>query len=145
MANSFHHSPVSDRLAIRFTHHNRRRVLRYERYRRIGATMLKMQKTFTQSTQAIDHIIAFTFATGFMTSAVELTAAICFWTHPGNYIWVPLLIAVSGLYTASFLAMLNQRRHFRHMLPDHDFRALAELKAMPRFVSVCRGRATTFS
>lgn len=82
---------------------------------------LKMQKTdFTQSLQVIDHMIAFTFATGFLASAVELAAAICFWTLPENYTWVSLLIIVSGLYTVSVLAALNQRRQFHHMLPDHD-------------------------
>lgn len=83
---------------------------------------LKMQKTdFTQSLQVIDHMIAFTFATGFLLSVVELAAAICFWTLPGNYTWASLLIVVSGLYTVSILAALNQRRQFRHMLPDHDY------------------------
>ncbi|KAI6115345.1 hypothetical protein EDD16DRAFT_1069761 [Pisolithus croceorrhizus] len=82
---------------------------------------LKMQKTaFTQSLQVIDRMTALTFATGFLASVVELSAAICFWTLPGNYTWVSLLIVVSGLYTVSVLAALNQRRQFHHMLPDHD-------------------------
>lgn len=82
---------------------------------------LKIQKIdFTQPSQVIDLIIVFTFATGLLTSAAELTTVVCLWALPGNCTWMSLWIAVSGLYTVSFLAALNQRGHFCQLLPGHD-------------------------
>ncbi|KAJ7914859.1 hypothetical protein B0H13DRAFT_2324860 [Mycena leptocephala] len=71
----------------------------------------------------IDTIISWTAQTGLFTCMAAIAVTVCFATMKQDrksfrYIWLPLLILTTGLYSNSLLSLLNGRLHLGYQTAD---------------------------
>lgn len=64
----------------------------------------------------LDQLVTYTIRTGFLTSTIALSVAICFQVMPSNLIWLALYTFLAKLYSNSLLSALNKRKYLRRRI-----------------------------
>jgi len=69
------------------------------------------EKPFSSSDSLFDKFLVYVINTGLLRSLVAVTALICIVTMKSNLVFIGVFFILSKMYTNSFMAVLNARRH----------------------------------